>query len=405
MLPLLAFSAVAGASAKEWAAVDDTSASTVIGVGAQSDTRAVVGAANNGVGALVERYDGDVFNKEMADGAGLLMDAAVSTTYTVATSMLPIIVSKDDKTYETSESLGAVSQDAHVENDIIYVVGSLVVPQAEGVPETPNGVGRSVDGGTTWDVSNIDVGYSRYGAFPSENVWYVSAGMWASSDEEVSKRNDHAHPTDFKNEHKRSIDSFALSSRIDVGGGSSGAVHYKDIGHYKKFTGGANETETGWWGTISKTTDGGKTWSKVFESDPVNDYYYFNSISCSSETHCVAVAEGDNADGSAFVGAFVTFDGGASWTNTLTPDSIPDNTMSIMASAWVSDDEGWLGAVGKSKTQLEAVFFHTTDGGKTYNVGQTLTNCFPMDMTFGSTVGYATCLNSAGSAGYVAMYV
>ena len=49
--------------------------------------------------------------------------------------------------------------------------------------------------------------------------------------------------------------------------------------------------ENGWWGAISKTTDAGQTWQTVFHSQP-SDVYYFNGISCSSDTHCVAVAEG-----------------------------------------------------------------------------------------------------------------
>lgn len=61
----------------------------------------------------------------------------------------------------------------------------------------------------------------------------------------------------------------------------------------------STSTESGWWGAISKTTDGGATWSTVFHSEPT-DVYYFNAISCSSETHCVAVAEGMCGLGSYF---------------------------------------------------------------------------------------------------------
>ena len=48
---------------------------------------------------------------------------------------------------------------------------------------------------------------------------------------------------------------------------------------------------SGYWGAISKTEDGGVTWEIVFHSEP-DDLYYFNAISCSSDKHCVAVAEG-----------------------------------------------------------------------------------------------------------------
>ena len=107
MLPLLALGSLAGVSSREWVAVEGTSATTVVGVGAQTDKRAVSGAASNGVGAIVERYDGENWGKEQAAGAGLLLDAAVGSTYTVAASMLPILISNDDgKSYATSDTLG-----------------------------------------------------------------------------------------------------------------------------------------------------------------------------------------------------------------------------------------------------------------------------------------------------------
>jgi photosystem II stability/assembly factor-like uncharacterized protein len=49
---------------------------------------------------------------------------------------------------------------------------------------------------------------------------------------------------------------------------------------------------TGWFGAVTKTTDGGATWTKVFSTNLETDYLYFNGISCSSESHCVVVAEG-----------------------------------------------------------------------------------------------------------------
>ena len=56
---------------------------------------------------MIERYDGTKWGKEKGTGAGLLLDAAVGSTYTVATSVLPILISKDEgKSYTTVETLG-----------------------------------------------------------------------------------------------------------------------------------------------------------------------------------------------------------------------------------------------------------------------------------------------------------
>ena len=54
-------------------------------------------------------------------------------------------------------------------NDVISLVGSFVIPQADGTrPDTAYGVARTADGGNTWTVSNIADGDCRYGSFPSD---------------------------------------------------------------------------------------------------------------------------------------------------------------------------------------------------------------------------------------------
>jgi hypothetical protein len=355
---------------------------------------------------MIERYDGTKWGKEKGTGAGLLLDAAVGSTYTVATSILPILVSKDEgKKYTTVEDLGGASQSAHVIDDVISLVGSFVIPAADSKPQTAYGVARSADGGDHWSVSKVADGYCRYGAFPSENVWYVANGIWGNDPAAGEKFTRES--MSVSNHMKAAMDSFQpydFSARAKIGGVHIGGVTFHD--RPAVLTRGMNATETGWFGSISKTVDGGKTFSTVFQSDLTSDYYYFNSISCSSDSHCVAVAEGDDAvNGGYLVRAYVTFDGGVTWTNSLTKDVVPSNVVSIMGSAWIDDNEGWLGATAKDRSVLSGVFFHTTDGGKTYSVEQTLDNCFLMDMSFANGVGYASCSSSSGASASVAMYV
>lgn len=42
----------------------------------------------------------------------------------------------------------------------------------------------------------------------------------------------------------------------------------------------SNETQTGWFGSVSKTTDGGTTWTAVFSTNLETDYIYFNGEWC-----------------------------------------------------------------------------------------------------------------------------
>lgn len=162
----------------------------------------------------------------------------------------------------------------------------------------------------------------------------------------------------------------------------------------------ATVTESGWWGTISKTTDGGATWETVFESAP-SDTFYFNSIACSSDSHCVAVTEG--ADYVSDCKAFVTFDGGSTWTNSL-EGAVPADSVSLMGASWSSETDGWLAGTAKDGRVLSGLFYRTTDGGKTYSVEQTLDDCFAMDLDFAGEFGLASCASSSGSSANVATY-
>jgi hypothetical protein len=43
-------------------------------------------------------------------------------------------------------------------------------------------VAYSKDAGKTWNLSsNVPIEYVRYGAFPTEDIWYISSGIWGES--------------------------------------------------------------------------------------------------------------------------------------------------------------------------------------------------------------------------------
>ena len=122
-----------------------------------------------------------------------------------------------------------------------------------------------------------------------------------------------------------------------------------------------------------KTEDAGQTWTNVFHSNE-EDMYYFNGISCSSESHCIAVAEGDDYIGCK---AFVTFDGGATWEDTLTTSGVvPTTAVSLIGVDWVDDNEGWLVGTEKNGRLLTGIFYKTIDGGKTFSIGQVANGVF-----------------------------
>ncbi len=76
----------------------------------------------------------------------------------------------------------------------------------------------------------------------------------------------------------------------------------------------------------------------------------------------------------------------------------------MMSVQFTSANEVWIAPTKKSGRTLAAQFLKSTDGGKTFNLVQSLDNCMAADMDFADGVGFAACLSSSGSSGSVAIY-
>ena len=99
--------------------------------------------------------------------------------------------------------------------------------------------------------------------------------------------------------------------------------------------------------------------------------------------------------------AFTTNDGGATWTKSFTSTEV-----SLMGAAFINSNDVWIVGTAKSGRELLGQYRLSTDGGKTFSLIQSLSDCLAMDLSFGDDeVGYSVCLNSAGSSGYIAMYL
>eukprot|EP00567_Pseudictyota_dubia_P005918 CAMPEP_0197455168 /NCGR_PEP_ID=MMETSP1175-20131217/40067_1 /TAXON_ID=1003142 /ORGANISM="Triceratium dubium, Strain CCMP147" /LENGTH=300 /DNA_ID=CAMNT_0042988955 /DNA_START=8 /DNA_END=906 /DNA_ORIENTATION=+ len=148
-----------------------------------------------------------------------------------------------------------------------------------------DGVGLSVDGGKTFKTFNAHVGtQARYGAFPTDTTWYVAAGQWPENNNKVDRRVSRQR-TEFMNPDGHFP---ARYTRPNYGANSDS---YKAV--------------------IAKTTDGGSTFTTVFNETGT---FYFNAIDCSpkSADRCCAVGEAaDSSEPGARI--YCTTDGGSSW--------------------------------------------------------------------------------------------
>lgn len=185
---------------------------------------------------------------------------------------------------------------------------------------------------------------------------------------------------------------FRLNERLSRRISSSGK-HYLEYSRPSRDPGAsAGAGASSWyWGAVSKTTDGGATFEKVYD---LMGKSYFNGIHCSDTEHCMAVSE--NSDG-AFVHS--TTDGGKTWAEVMTTET----GVSLMGAYMLSENEAWVSGGAPVKGILTGYFYHTVDGGQTWEL-ETLPNALSMKIIFSKegNVGYSTALNRAAST--VAVY-
>jgi hypothetical protein len=235
-------------------------------------------------------------------------------------------------------------------------------------PATPtvrtNGVAVSTDG-VTWN--RLDIGLSRasgyrarYGAFPTATTWYVTSGDFPNNVDnkltngQVSRLNSR------------------LSVTYDSGNGQPQITFISTrnlLGRYP--------------GAISKTTDGGQTWTKVFDS---NGDFYLNQISCTDANNCFAVGE----DGKTAV-VIATTNGGTTWTRKMTlrgPFSL--NAVQMVSATEIFVSGGTMSVGPVATKEIEGRYYRSTDGGNTWQMSAI--NGYGYDMSFKDGVGYASAI-------------
>lgn len=199
---------------------------------------------------------------------------------------------------------------------------------------------------------------ARYGAFPTATTWYITSGSFP------------AYSGKWDDQYLR------LSQRIRILQPQIGIESKPDIKFFS-----ANLQQPGFVGAISKTVDGGQTWTKVFDSQGL---YYFNQISCVDDRNCFAV--GENAR---MAVVLKTSNGGESWAPVLTlrgPYSL--NAVNMISNSEIFVSGGTV-STGPNK-ELVGLYYRSTDGGATWTKNSF--NGYGWDMDFKDGYGYAIAL-------------
>jgi len=271
------------------------------------------------------------------------------------------------------------SQDAKVVNGLQGAFG-ITGQYTDDKGKNYNGVTISYDGGKTW--TNFDVGMplplARYGHFPSATVWYLALG-------------------DFPSDVSIQEDLEPWTQKVYLNKRAKRAKVQDPARNGRKLL----QTGAGYAAAISKTADGGKTWTTVF-NDTGN--FYFNDIDCPTTTDCWAVGESGTDSPQPGIRIIHSADGGANWDVQL---YIANGSYSLMDIFMLNATTGWA-CGGIFFRGITGTFYLTNDGGKTWQLAQTLTDEYATAMSFvqptGSLLyyGWATAFTREGLSSVLA---
>lgn len=315
---------------------EDICPTIMMGVGCKDkDMCAIVGGFSNTKMSVY--YTEDEFTTftlaDMERDSMMLLDIAIDTDGKGATAGIGVlgmgILRTDDvKTWENSADFDLLTgQDMEsMGNGEFGFVGNTNGAKSQGVLFSTDGAKHWQAGNWPANVSNST--QARYGSFPSEKVWYVTGGNWDSSTQTQPDN-----------------DCLRLSETLCIPASKEAIRAHND-----------RPTYDGYYGILTKTSDGGQTWEVQFET---NDFY-FNHIHCIDVDTCMAV--GENHAGSTLGGYIMsTTNGGKNWTQVF-KSTVPG--AGLMPVHMVSKLEAWA-AGGDNKG---GTFYHTSDGGKTWEL-------------------------------------
>ena len=188
--------------------------------------------------------------------------------------------------------------------------------------------------------------YVRYGAVPEKGTIFVTAGDWVEDDEAKPEAKPEAKGGDKRRMFK------GLSVGKDGKARRLAAL---------KEEGGEKPTMSDFpWGQVLKSSDGGASWSVVYNDTNVTGLYA-NDISCYDKDTCVFVLDGTNTPFASVIAS--TTNGGADWTmyETESPAGPGNGLYTVRmvgpTEAWAAGSDGTAGRGAPEEGQL----WHSTD--------------------------------------------
>jgi len=339
------------------------------------------GADNVGSEVLYTKNGGQHWQRAKEGGTSLLfLDIAMQSMTSGVVSGVGILTISGME-YTTNGTTFLPSKEVELESESQSVEGIMGVKTGYGVTGQfgkSNGVAISGNGGQTFTMYdcglNNETYMTRYGSFPSASTWYLSAGTW---------------PANAAQRARGKVEGFRQKSQrisLHMDPVTKQVKPVFDFSVMKKKP-RAPQDNNGYYAAITKSTDGGKTWTQVFNN--VNNYYP-NAISCPTVNDCWFVAESGGDSDQPGANIIATNDGGKTWKTQFTNS---DPNYSLMAINMISATEGWA-AGGILDATFDGEWLHTSNGGATWTAN-IVRGVYGNDLSFVKTsgsnyVGWAT---------------
>ena len=217
------------------------------------------------------------------------------------------------------------------------------------------GIALAPTADSTFTIVDVDTAlliepYIRYGAVPEMGTIFITAGDWVEDDAAAPEGAAVPPRQETKGGDKR-----RTFKGLSVG--EDGKMHRHHTKPAAKMPSSSSSAFP--WGQVLKSSDGGKSWSLVYNDTTTG--LYANDISCWDKDTCVFVMDGTNTPFASIIAS--TTNGGADWKlyETTSPSG-PGNglytvRMTGPTEAWAAGSDGTSGRGAPEEGQL----WHTTD--------------------------------------------
>jgi photosystem II stability/assembly factor-like uncharacterized protein len=351
------------------------SQSVIMSIDMVDDQTGYIAGGDNGVGANVLKTTdgGKTFTSMQTKFAMMFLAITASSADDAVVAGLGLLSGGNQYTTDgehfTNSSMPKVIMQQTQDVQLIEGVEGGVATTGQfsfaGSNATQNMVAVSNDYGATFDFVNVGGDPNipaRYGSFPSPNVAVIASGTWPPS-----KRT-------HRKESNKNVKHVTRNVAVHFDEKTGKTSMHLNREHRKK------ASDSGWYAQIFVSNDG-KTFTQTYE----NTTFYFNQISCASETVCYAGGENDDMGF-----GYLTTDGGQTWSELFHAPGT-----SIMAAYAISEDEAYIAGGVLSPLGINGTVFHITNQGQTVT-SEVVPGYYFTDLHFtDSNHGWATVMDTS----------